>query len=413
MSAPTPAPPATDAPLAPSTTAWNRNIVGLGLTSLFTDVSTEMLIPVLPLFITGTLHASASSLGIIEGVAESTASLLRLSSGWLSDRVGRRKPFLVFGYAISTVAKAAFALASTWPAVLAMRFTDRVGKGLRNPPRDALIADSVTPDQRGKAYGLHRALDTTGAVIGPLVAFAMLNAWPGNYRRIFIASALPGALALLVLGLVVRSRRRAPTPSRPLAQTVRSLGTPFRRFVMADAVFQLGNSSMAFVLLRAKTGSTFEGFVPLVYVLYNAVYAGLALPLGAVSDRIGRRRLILAAYALYAVAYGVLGWSGAPAAAIAAMALLGVQSALIEGAHRSLIADFVSSENRGTAFGIYHTVVGLALLPASILAGGLWDRFGARATFLTDAALAAAAALLFALLLPARDENRDRYAATA
>jgi MFS family permease len=236
----------------------------------------------------------------------------------------------------------------------------------------------------------------------------MLAAWPGHYRRIFAASVIPGALALVALAVLVRAPRRAPAP-RSLGSSMRSLGDPLRRFVIADTVFQLGNSSMAFVLLRAKSGGMPEGFVALAYALYNLIYAGLALPLGAMSDRIGRRRLILLAYALYAVVYAMLGLSGAPAMVVGALALLGVQSALIEGAHRSLIADFVSPDQRGTAFGVYHTAVGFALLPASILAGWLWDRFGARTTFYTDAALAAAAAVVFALLLPARHEQRDRH----
>jgi MFS family permease len=394
---------------APAATPYNRNVVSLGITSLLTDVSTEMLIPVLPLFITITLGASAASLGLIEGVAESTASLLRLSSGWLSDRIGQRKPFLVLGYGISTVAKGAFALAISWPMVLVMRFTDRVGKGLRNPPRDALIADSVTPEVRGRAFGLHRGLDTLGAAIGPLVAYAMLRAWPGDYRRIFASSAIPGALGVLVLALFVRAARHARAAPAPLAGAVRSLGGPFRRFVLVDGVFQLGNSSMAFVLLRAKTGGVPVTLVPLAYVLYNVVSAGLSLPLGAVSDAIGRRRLIGAGYLLYAAVYALLAWSGAPAATVSALALLGVYTALTEGAQRSLIADLVGSERRATAYGVYHTVVGLALLPASVVAGLLWDRFGARITFAADAAIAAVAAMAFALLLPAAHEHRDRH----
>ncbi len=401
-----PAPPPAAAPAA---SPFNRNVVSLGITSLLTDVSTEMLIPVLPLFITVTLGASAASLGLIEGVAESTASLLRLSSGWLSDRVGRRKPFLILGYGISTVAKAAFALAVSWPMVLVMRFTDRVGKGLRNPPRDALIADSVTPEVRGRAFGLHRGLDTLGAAIGPLVAYAMLRAWPGDYRRIFASSAIPGLLGVLVLALFVRAARHPRAATAPLAGTVRALGSPFHRFLLVDGVFQLGNSSMAFVLLRTKTGGVPDTLVPLAYVLYNVIAAALSLPLGAVSDAIGRRRLIGAGYLLYAAIYALLAWSGAPAATVTALALLGVWAALLEGAQRSLIADFVGRERRATAYGVYHTVVGLALLPASVIAGLLWDRFGAPATFAADAALAAVAALLFVALLPAEHEHRDRH----
>jgi MFS family permease len=391
----------------------NRNIVALGFTSLLTDVSTEMIIPVLPLFITTTLKASVASLGVIEGVAESTASLLRLGSGWLSDRIGRRKPFLLFGYGLSTAAKAAMAIAGTWPAVLGLRFADRVGKGLRNPPRDALIADSVEPQYRGRAYGFHRGLDTLGAAIGPLVAAALLAARPGDLRRVFLWSAVPATLSLAVLGFFVRAPRHAARARAPLHHEVRAMGAPFARFLVADGLFQLANSSNAFLLLRASDAGFSRVQVPLVYVGYNVAYALLSYPVGIVSDRIGRRRLLVAAYALYALIYAGMAWHADRALVLGAFLLLGLHSALLEVSERSMIADFVSPERRATAFGVYHTVVGLALLPASAVAGFLWDRCGPRATFGLDAALAAAAALLFVVLLPARDEYGDRHRAPA
>jgi MFS family permease len=394
---------------APRPPGLPRNVWALGFTSLLTDVSSEMIVPVLPLFVTGTLKASVASLGLIEGVAESTASLLRLSSGWLSDRIGRRKPFLVFGYGLSGVAKAALAAAASWPAVLGLRFADRLGKGLRNPPRDALLADSVAPQWRGRAFGLHRALDTLGAAIGPLVAFAVLAAWPGDFRRIFLVSAIPAALSLVVLGMMVRAPRHSPAREvRALHHEFRALPRPVKRFLLADGLFQLGNSSMAFVFLRARDGGIPEAGVPLAYLLYNVVYAALSLPAGALSDRIGRRPFLLAAYLLYAVVYAGLAWSAAPAMVLAALGLYGVHSALLEVSQRSLLADLVPADRRGTAYGIHHTVVGLALLPASLVAGALWDRFGARVTFGLDAALAVAAALLFMVLLPRATEGRDR-----
>jgi len=391
----------------------NRNIVALGVTSLLTDVSTEMIIPVLPLFITTTLKASVASLGVIEGVAESTASLLRLGSGWLSDRIGRRKPFMLFGYGLSTVAKATMAIAASWPAVLGLRFADRVGKGLRNPPRDALIADSVEPEARGRAYGFHRGLDTLGAAIGPLVAAALLAASPGDLRRVFLWSAVPALLSLAVLGFFVRAPRHAPAARRPLHHEVRAMGAPFVRFLVADGLFQLANSSNAFLLLRAFDAGFSRIQVPLVYMGYNLAYALLSYPVGIVSDRVGRRRLLVAAYVLYALIYTGMAWRAERGLVLAAFLLLGLHSALLEVSERSMIADFVSPELRATAFGAYHTVVGLALLPASALAGFLWDRYGARATFGLDAALALAAALLFVVLLPARGEYGDRHRAAA
>ena len=391
-----------------------RNVVALGFVSLLTDVSTEMIIPVLPLFVVGVLGASMASIGVIEGVAESTAALMRLGSGWLSDRIGRRKPFLVFGYGISAVAKAALALALTWPMVLALRFSDRVGKGLRNPPRDALIADSVEPRFLGRAFGFHRGLDTLGAAIGPLVAFAMLRAFPGDFRRIFLLSALPAALSVAVLGVFVRAKRRTTMQrAAPLRVQARAMGGAFRRFLVVAGLFSLANSSTAFMLLLAADRTHGAGFtgaqVTLVYLLYNLVYALLSWPVGELSDRIGRRSILLAAYALFAVLYALLAWRAGPGFVIAGFVLLGLHSAMLEGSQRTMLSDLVAAEHRGTAYGLYHTVIGVALLPASILAGLLWDRMGPRAMFATDAVLALLATILFAVLLPARREYLERH----
>jgi MFS family permease len=342
-------------------TGIGGNVVALGFTSLFTDVSTEMLIPILPLFVTATLGATATGLGLIEGVAECVASLLRTASGWLSDRVGRRKPFLVFGYGLSGLAKAAIGLASGWPAVLALRATDRLGKGLRNPPRDALIAESVPPTALGRAFGLHRGMDTLGAAIGPLVSWWLLARWGAlgveGYRRVFFASGVPAALSVLVLLLFVRAPRHRPAGVHAAGPRVAALGGVFRRFVAVDAVFQLGNSSNAFVLLRTQAAGWSASQVALVYVGYNLV--------------------------------------------LVAFVLLGVQTAMIDGQARALVARLVSAAARATAYGVHATVVGLALLPASLVAGWLWDHVGPAATFGAGAVLALLAALLLPLLLPA------------
>jgi len=415
MSAPAaPVPAATPAdPAPPPAAALRGNVVALGWASLFTDVSTEMMIPVLPIFVTQTLKASVASLGVIEGVAECTATVLRIFSGWLSDRIGRRKPFMLFGYGLSTAAKGAMGLAASWSAVLALRFTDRVGKGLRNPPRDALIAESVPAAQLGWAFGLHRAMDTIGAVLGPLAAFALLRAFPGELRRIFLLAAVPAAIAMVVLAVWVRAPRGTPAGSaRTLLGELGSLGPTVHRFIMVAAVFSLGGSSMAFVLLRA--GQAFSAAqVPLVYALYNVVYASLAWPLGALSDRIGRRPLLFAAYLSFAACYALLAWNASAVGVVAAFVGLGMHSALLEGSQRSMLADLAPGSRRGTAYGLYYAAVGAALLPASIIGGLLWDHVGPRATFSVGAALALLAALLFALLLPPRDERRDRHAVPA
>jgi MFS family permease len=398
----------------PPGAALPRTVIALGAVSLLTDVSSEMLVPVLPLFLTGVLGASMVSLGLIEGIAECTASVLRIGSGWLSDHVGRRKPFLVAGYGLSTLAKGAMAFAQGWPALLGLRFADRVGKGMRNPPRDALIADTTPPQLRGRAFGLHRAMDTLGAAVGPLLAAVLLASWAAAgdeaLRRVFLVSAVPGALAVLVLVLAVRAGPPRPAPSRPLAAQARALGAPFVRFLLADGVFQLGNSSMAFVLLRLQAAGWSPGQVALAYAGYNLLYAALSLPLGAFSDRVGRRPLLLAGYAVYALAYAVLAWAATRAGVLVALALLAAFSALIEGQARSLVADLVAPEVRATAFGVYHGVVGMALLPASLAAGLLWERVGAGAAFALGAGLALLAGVLFALLLPPRREQAERFA---
>jgi MFS family permease len=389
-----------------------RNVIALGVVSLLTDLSTEMILPVLPLFVTTVLGGSASSVGIIEGVAESLSSLLRLGSGWLSDRIGARKPFLLFGYGVSSVAKAALALVASWPAVLGLRAADRIGKGLRNPPRDALIADSVEPAHYGAAFGFHRAMDTMGAALGPLAAFAILAAAPGRYGRVFLWSAVPAALSLAVLAVFVRSPRVPPRrESQRLHAAIREMGAPLRRFLVVAGLFSLANSSVAFLILRAQGVGIPAAQVPLLYFAYNLIYALLSYPIGSWTDTGGRRPALLAAYASFAIIYGLLAATSTPAWTIAAFLLLGIHSALLEGSQRALVADLVPADRRATAYGFYYTVVGVALLPASAAAGVLWDRVSPRAAFAVDAVLAALAALLFLLIMPAGGEEPRAHAA--
>jgi len=393
---------------------FHPNVVALGLTSFFTDVSTEMLVPVIPLFVTATLGASVASLGVIEGVAECTASALRLVAGRISDRIGRRKPFLIAGYGLSTVCKTAMALARSWPAMLGLRFGDRVGKALRNPPRDALIADSTPDTDLGRAFGLHRSMDTFGAALGPLVSWWLLARWSGlgaeAYRRIFLVSGIPAVLALVVLALLVRAPRLALVRSREAAGGHAPLGPAFRRFVAADVLFQLGNSSTAFLLLRAQGVGWSASGVSLLYLGYNLISASLSLPFGGLSDRVGRRALLLAGYLLYAIAYGAAAFAPTRAGAVVAFVVLAAHSAIIEGQSRSLITDLVPRERRATAFGTYHAAVGAALLPASIIAGLLWQRVGPQAPFALGATLALAAAVAFSTLLPVASERGERHA---
>ena len=382
---------------------FHPNVIALGLVSLFTDVSSEMLVPVMPLFVTATLGASVASLGLIEGVAECTASVLRIVSGRLSDRIGRRKPFLVAGYGVSGVCKAAMATVTAWPQMLGLRFGDRVGKALRNPPRDAIIADSSAPGMLGRSFGLHRAMDTFGAALGPLAAWWLLGQWGSlgaeGYRRIFLASAIPSAIALVVLIVMLRAPQAVKHATATAPRAHAPLGPGFRRFLTADVVFQLGNSSMAFLLLRAQKVGFAAGEVALVYLGYNLLAASLSLPFGHLADRVGRRPLLLAGYVLYAMAYAVAAFVPTRPGMIVAFGILALQIALSDGQARSLIADLVPRERRASAYGAYHGAVGAALLPASIAAGLLWERSSPQAPFVLGAALALVAALLFAVLV--------------
>jgi MFS family permease len=412
-SAPPAAPEAAEPPPSSRIPGLPGTVLALGVVSLLTDFSTAMIVPVLPLFVTAVLGGSAASVGLIEGVAESSASLFRIFSGFVSDRSGQRKPFILFGYGVSTVAKAVMGLAPTWATVLGLRFADRVGKGLRNPPRDALIADSVEPRYFGRAFGFHRALDTLGSALGPLAAYAMLGLFPGDYRRVFLASAIPGVASVLVLAAFVRGRaRKGAEPERPSGNW-RALGTPFFRFVTVAGVFALASSSIAMLLLLGRRVGLSERDVALVYLLYNVVFAALSWPLGELTDRIGRRPLLIGGYLLFAAIYGMLAWRQSIAFVVAGFVLLGIQYAMWEGTEKSLLADLLPKAMRGTGYGVYYTVVGVALLPASALAGVLWDRFGPRTMLAADAALALIAAILFVLWVPLGRKHEDRTHAAA
>jgi len=289
--------------------------------------------------------------------------------------------------------------------MLGLRFGDRVGKAIRNPPRDALIADSTPAAQLGRAFGLHRAMDTFGAALGPLVSWWLLAQWSElgaeGYRRIFLLSAVPAALAVALLVLLVRAPRAAPITRAAAAAGLAPLGPTFGRFLAADVLFQLGNSSMAFLLLRAQRVGFAAGEVALVYLGYNLLAASLSLPFGRLADRVGKRPLLLAGYIVYAIAYGAAAFSPTRAGAVVAFALLALHAALSDGQARSLIAELVPRERRATAFGTYHGAVGAALLPASLAAGVLWEQVGPQAPFALGATLALVAAVLFAAWLPA------------
>jgi MFS family permease len=377
-----------------------RNVLLLGFVSLFTDISSEMLYPIVPLFLTLTLNTPMSVVGLIEGIAEGTASLLKIVSGWWSDRAGRRQPFVVWGYSLSAISKPLLALATTWHFVLASRLIDRVGKGIRTSPRDAMIAASCDSDARGKAFGLHRAMDTIGAFIGPILAVFLLSALNLRYRTIFIIAFIPAALGVATLAFL---RRETPTPKPISGDAVPKapISRELKKFILIYGLFALGNSSDVFLLLKAKQVGLSANGVLLTYVFYNFVYALAALPAGWLSDKLSRRALMIGGLVVFSAVY--TGFAFAPNQAViwVAFALYGFYAAATEGVSKALVADLSTPRNRGTAMGLMHMVTGLLAFVASTVAGLLWTHVHPAAPFLYGAICALAAAVL--LLIGEKD----------
>ncbi len=392
-----------------------KNVFVLGLVSFFTDISSEMLYPIIPIFLTTVLAAPMSLVGIIEGIAESTASILKVVSGWLSDKTGKRKPYVIYGYSLSTIAKPLLALAYTWHFVLAARFLDRFGKGLRTSARDALIADSTDAQYRGKAFGFHRSLDTVGAVIGPLLALLLLYYLDGQYRLIFLIAFVPALISVVLLFLFVSEKKGEK--KNGLQLKVSDFSREFKLFLMITIIFAIGNSSNAFLILRAK--NIFENFggipsivtstfgsigviavVVLTYVVYNITYSLASMPAGILSDKIGRRNVMVGGFLIFALVY--LGFALANAGYLVwiLFAVYGFYMAMTEGVSKAFVVDMVPLDKRGTAIGLYYTATGLLALVSSIIAGILWDYIGAYAPFLFGSAMSLVAAMLMVALLP-------------
>ncbi|MCP5067114.1 MAG: MFS transporter [bacterium] len=389
-----------------------RNLWAVSGTSFFMDTSSEMIMNVLPLFLSNVLGVGTAVIGLIEGVAESTASLLKVFFGSLSDRMGARKPLAVSGYALSALAKPLFLLASSWGMVAGARWADRVGKGVRTAPRDALIADSIGPSDRGLAFGLHRAADTGGAALGLLIAIAVVAHMQGSttdlsretFQTLVLVSLIPALLAVLTLLLGVRETRRRKEAD-PVRIGFRGLGRRFAVFLGIIALFDLGNFSDAFLVLRAQERGL--GVDDLLWTLlgFNLVYAVVSTPAGALSDRIGRRRLIVAGWIAYALIYLGFAVAGSETEIVALYLCYGAYYGLTVGTAKAMVADLVPARLRGTAFGTFHAVLGVIDLPASLIAGvlwqgaGSWQGFGPAAPFYFGAATSLGAALLMMAFL--------------
>ena len=391
-----------------------RSVLSLGWVSFLTDVSSEMIYPLLPAFLTRALGAGPAAIGLIEGVAETTASFAKIGSGVWSDRVRRRKPLVVLGYAVAAVARPLVAFARVWTQVLAIRFTDRVGKGIRTSPRDALLADIVPARKRGRAFGLQRAMDNAGAFVGPLIAALLLKLALVDERGVFLLAAIPGIAAVVLLLVAVPDipRRRATNPAA--TGTKAALPRAFWRVVLVFAFFTLANSTDAFLLLRAQGAGVATWQLPLFWSFFQGVKAATGVPGGAVADRAGRVPAITLGWLVYAAAYAGFAFVARPLAAWGLVALYALFYGLTEGAERALVADLVPENLRGRAYGIFHAAIGIAALPASVVFGLLWNRFNPRVAFLTGAVVALlAAGSLWAVAATNRRDGKKGESAAA
>ncbi len=391
------------------TFGFSSNVFFLGIVSLLTDVSSEMIFTLVPLFLSNVLGAATTVVGLVGGISDSTDALFRIASGWISDKIGKRKLLAAMGYGISTVVKPFMYLAHAWGVVLAVRFADRVGKGIRTSPRDALVAASSPAEERGKNFGLHRAMDTFGAMLGlSIAAFVIYQVQGGGlklsletYRWLVVIGVIPAFIAVLVLLTMVREKgaEKRQSADLPSAKGVSTFDCRFKIFLCIMALFTLGKSSDFFVILRAQNLEVPLIQVTLMLVLLNVTYSFVSLPAGMLSDKLGRRKVIILGWLVYALVY--LGFALAMNAwsVWLLFAVYGVYQGITEGVARAFVADIVGGERRGIAFGLYHGVVGLLALPASIIAGWLWDAFMPAAPFFFGAGLAFISAVALALFI--------------
>jgi MFS family permease len=377
----------------------NKNVLALGWVSLLNDFASEMAYPIIPIFLTVTLGAPVAAIGLIEGTAEATASILKVFSGWLSDRLHNRKGFVASGYVLGSAAKVLLAFAASWTAVLGARFMDRFGKGIRTAARDALIADSTDAGARGAAFGLHRSMDTIGAIIGPLTALMLLALVHNHYSLIFLIASIPAFIGVCVLIVFVREPnhdvRQTPLP---LSMSVSQFGVPFRQFLAVSMLFTLGNSSDAFLILRSQHLGYSTQTTVLLYVLFNSIYSLLSYPFGKLADRFGAKRVLTASLFLFSAVYAGFAAAQQKELMWVLFPAYGLFMAMNEGVGKAYIAEMVPSGQRGTAIGFFYTVTGFATFFSSLIAGLLWNYVGVPSPFYFGAALSAAAGIIFWIL---------------
>jgi len=372
-----------------------RNILILGLVSLFTDLSSQMVFPLIPLFLTTVLGAGAYTVGVVEGAAETSASLFKVVSGYWSDKIKKRKPFVLFGYSLSSITKPLFAFANVWPIVLFIRVVERIGKGLRTAPRDALVAESCDESVRGKAYGFHRAMDGIGSVLGATLAFLLLPVL--GYRNIFLLAFIPGIAAVIVV-LFVKEKKvpiEKTIKGTSIKISFREMPTNLRLFIVVSMLFALGHFGYAFLLLRAKNIGLADNTAILLYVLFYIVYTLCAIPSGALSDKIGRKPVLVTGYFVFAITSLGLVFTSNIHSILLFFVIYGVFYAMIDGVQRAFVVDLAPEDLKATALGTFHTAIGSVALPGGYIAGLLWDRISPEATFIYGLTLAMASILLF------------------
>ena len=369
-----------------------KNALFTGLTSFFTDTSTKMVYSVMPLFLLS-IGASKTTISLIEGIAESTASLLKAISGYWSDKIGKNKPFMVIGYGITAIVTPLYALARIPIQILFFRFFERIGKGLRAAPRDSLISGSIKKNEAGKTFGFQKAMDNSGAIVGPLIAFLLLSIFPLNYSYIFLLATIPAILGVLTIIIFIKEAK-AEKKETTNKISLKLLPKKFYFFLIIIFVFTLGNSADALLLVKTSETGIDKSYIPFVYMIFNTVSVLLAIPIGKLSDRIGREKLIILGFIVYAIVYYFFGRFNSINVFIFLFMLYGFYSALTDGSQKAMISDIVSKDLKGTGFGIYHAVLGITLLPASLIAGLLYDKVNSNAPFYFGSIMALIATIL-------------------
>lgn len=395
-----------------------KNVLGLpkivfvlGVVSFFMDISSEMIVPLLPIFLNDVLFASKISIGLIEGVAESTSSVLKVISGWFSDKIGKRKPLIFWGYSLSVFSRPILAEAGSWVGVLIYRFTDRLGKGIRTSPRDALITDVTDHKIIGRAFGFHRAMDTIGAVVGPAIAFSILALTSNNLRLVFWLSIIPGLIAIGTIAIFIKDTeiKRQTVEDKllnlDLKPSYNGIDQRFKLFLFITALFTIGKIPEAFLILRAKELGVDLRLIPVLYLSFNITTALLATPSGIIADRIGKRKIILLSYIMAALTFAGFVFANKAVHSWPLFVIYGIFVAMNEGNQRAFVASLIDPTKKGTGYGIYHTVVGLSALPGGLISGILFQFKGSTAVFLYGLALSLISAIIFYLFLSRKNNQ--------